>query len=173
MQYFVYGRDRAGSGDLKERLTPEHWAFMDGYADELIARGPTLTPDGEDTTGSLHIVEVPSFEAAKSFAYDDPYYRAGVFDDVLICRFRNHTGGTMWDFANAVDGFNRYLVHTDDAPRSLTSPHVILSGDLLALDADEHLGRAVLLEAPTPEAAAALAVADLSKVHPWTFGGRR
>ncbi|MET7277738.1 YciI family protein [Kribbella sp. NPDC005582] len=173
MQYFVYGRDRTGAGELKGRLTPEHWAFMDGYAAELIARGPTLTPDGEDTTGSLHIIDLPTLEAVKTFAYDDPYYRAGVFESVLITRFRNHTGATMWDFANAVDGYHRYLVHTDDAPRPLTSPHLILYGDLLALDADEHLGRAVLLEAPDAVAAAALADADLAQVHPWTFGGRR
>ncbi|MFF1816085.1 YciI family protein [Kribbella sp. NPDC058245] len=173
MQYFVYGRDRAGAGELKESLTPEHWTFMDGYAAELIARGPTLTPDGEDTTGSLHIVDLPTFEAVKTFAYDEPYYRGGVFDDVLICRFQNHTGGTMWDFANAVDGLNRYLVHTDDAARSLSSPHIILYGDLSALDSDEHLGRAVLLEAPDPESAAVLAQAAPAQVHPWTFGGRR
>ncbi|GAA1665001.1 YciI family protein [Kribbella yunnanensis] len=173
MKYFVYGRDRAGAGELKERLTPEHWAFMDGYADELIARGPTLTPDGEGTTGSLHIIDLPTFEAVKTFAYDEPYYRDGVFESVLITRFESHTSGTMWDFANAVDGYHRYLVHTDDAPRELTSPHIIMYGDLLALDSDAHLGRAVLLEAPDAEAAAALAQADLAHVHPWTFGGRR
>ncbi len=173
MQYFVYGRDRAGAGELKASLTPEHWAFMDGYAEALIARGPTLTPDGESTTGSLHIVDLPTLEAVKTFAYDETYYRAGVFESVLITRFRNHTGGTMWDFANAVDGYHRYLVHTDDTPRPLTSPHLIMYGDLLALDSDEHLGRAVLLEAPDTEAAATLAQADLTHVHPWTFGGRR
>jgi uncharacterized protein YciI len=173
VQYFVYGRDRAGVGELKASLTPEHWAFMDGYADSLIARGPTLTPNGESTTGSLHIVDLPSLEAAQSFAYDETYYRAGVFDDVLLCRFTNHTPGTMWDFTSAADGLNRYLVHTDDAPRLLSSPHIILYGDLSALDADEHLGRAVLLESPDPGSAADLAHADVSQVHPWTFGGRR
>ena len=173
MQYFVYGWDRAGSGELKARLTPEHWTFMDGYADELIARGPTLTPDGESTTGSLHIIDLPTLDAVKTFAYDEPYYRAGVFESVLITRFRQHTAGTMWDFANAVDGYHRYLVHTDDAPRELTSPHLIMYGDLLSLEDDAHLGRAVLLEAPDPEAAAALAQADPTQVHPWTFGGRR
>jgi len=173
VQYFVYGRDRAGSGELKESLTPEHWAFMDGYAEALIARGPTLTPDGEGTTGSLHIVDLPTLEAAKSFAYDETYYRGGVFDDVLLCGFRNHTGGTMWDFANAVDGYERFLVRTDDAPRELSSPHIILYGDLYALEDDAHPGRAVLLESPDPESAAALAHADVSQVQPWTFGGRR
>ncbi|GAA0602436.1 YciI family protein [Kribbella sandramycini] len=146
---------------------------MDRYAEALIARGPTLTDDGEATTGSLHIVDLPDVQAARSFAYDETYYQAGVFESVQLTRIRNHTPGTMWDFANAVDSYHRYLVLTTDAPQAITSPHVILAGDLLALDADEHLGRALLVEAPTAEAAADLAQAALADVHPWTFGGRR
>ena len=113
MEYFVYGRDRPGSGELKAKLTEEHWAFMDGYVDALIARGPTLTEDREASTGSLHIVDLPDVEAARAFAYDETYYRAGVFDSVLLCRFRKHVGSTMWDFANAVEGYGRYLVLTE------------------------------------------------------------
>ena len=92
MEYFVYGQDRPGSGDLKGKLTEEHWAFMDGYGDALIARGPTLTEDREASTGSLHIVDLPDVEAARAFAYEEPYYRGGAFDSVLLCRFRKHVG---------------------------------------------------------------------------------
>jgi uncharacterized protein YciI len=101
MEYFVYGRDRVGAYPLKVELSEEHWAFMDRYADELIARGPTLTHDDEDaeTTGSLHILEVPDADAAERFAYDEPYYLAGVFADVLVHRFHKRVGTTMWDFA--------------------------------------------------------------------------
>jgi hypothetical protein len=44
-------------------------------------------------------------------------------------------------------------------------------GDLLSNNS--HVGRAALLEAPTPEAAADLVQADNAEVHPWEFGGRR
>ncbi|MEV0803936.1 YciI family protein [Kribbella sp. NPDC050281] len=173
MEYFVYGRDRLGGYDVKVNLNEEHWAFMDRYAEELVARGPTLTADGEETTGSLHIVDLPDDEAVHTFAYDEPYYRAGAFDSIVIHRFRKHVGSTMWDFANAVEGYNRYLVITDDEPRPLTSPHLIMYGDLLSLDAGKHLGRAALVEAPQPEAAAVLVEAPDAEVLPWEFGGRR
>lgn len=174
MEYFVYGRDRPGSGDLKARLTEEHWAFMDGYGDNLIARGPTLTEDRERSTGSLHIVDLPDIEAARAFAFEETYYRAGVFDEVLLCRFRKHVGRTMWDFADAVEGYGRYLVLTKDGPRPLSSKHLIMYGDLVDLeDDDKHLGRAALVEAPDAEGAAVLADADPADVHPWEFGGRR
>ncbi|RZU19655.1 hypothetical protein EV645_1871 [Kribbella rubisoli] len=170
-QYFVYGRDRAGAGDLKAQLTEEHWAFMDGYAEELIARGPTLTEDREESTGSLHIVELPDDEALKIFAYDEPYYVGGAFDTVELYRFHNHTGRTMWEFTTAVEGLGRYLVLTKDGPRPLTSDHLIVYGDLL--DGDVYVGRAALVEAPDAAAAAVLVQASDAEVHPWEFGGRR
>ena len=170
MEFFVYGRDRPGSFGLKGSVTEEHWAFMDGYAGELIARGPTLTEDGEQTTGSLHIVDLPDLQAAQTFAYEEPYYRAGVFESVLLCRFHKRFGTTMWEFANAVEGYHRYLVLTKDESRPLSSDHLILYGDLVG---DTHLGRAVLLEAADAKAAAVLADAAEADVHPWEFGGRR
>ncbi|MEV4261088.1 YciI family protein [Kribbella sp. NPDC049584] len=170
-QYFVYGRDRAGAGELKGRLTEEHWAFMDRYAKELIARGPTLTEDREESTGSLHIVDLPDDEALKIFAYDEPYYVGGAFDTVELYRFRNLTGRTMWEFTTAVEGLGRYLVLTKDGPRPLTSDHLIVYGDLL--DGDIHVGRAALVEAPDAAAAAVLVQAENPEVHPWEFGGRR
>lgn len=170
-QYFVYGRDRAGGRDVKARLTEEHWAFMDRYADELIARGPTLTEDRDASTGSLHVVDLPSEEALHTFVYDEPYYLGGAFETVEVYGFRSHLGRTMWEFANAVDTYNRYLVLAKDAARPITSDHLILYGDLLA--DDSHIGRAALLEAPSAAAAAALIQSDNAEVHPWEFGGRR
>jgi uncharacterized protein YciI len=173
MQYFVYGRDRPGGYDLKVKLTEDHWAFMDEYEDALIARGPTLTEDGEETTGSLHIAELPDVEAARAFTYDEPYYRAGVFESVLLCRFRNHLSGTMWDFTETTPGYGRYLVLTKDEARPVSSKHLIAYGDLLSLEDDTHVGRAALVEAPDARAAAVLLEAAEVDVHPWEFGGRR
>jgi len=177
VEYFVYGRDRAGTSGLKQSLTEEHWSFMDGYGDLLIARGPTLTgPDDEDeSTGSLHIVDLPDAESARRFAYDEPYYRGGVFESVLLYRFHNILGRTMWDFTEAVDGYDRFLLITLDsnAPAPATSKHTIVYGDLLALDDNTRLGWAAAIEAPTPEHAATL-LPDSShtEIHHWTFGGR-
>ena len=45
-RYFFYCRDRPGTAELRMELLEAHWSFMDDYADEMIARGPTLTEDG-------------------------------------------------------------------------------------------------------------------------------
>ncbi|ADB29404.1 YCII-related protein [Kribbella flavida DSM 17836] len=178
MEYFVYGRDRAGGYEIKVRLAEPHWTFMDGYADRLIARGPTLTEDSEEaeTTGSLHIVELADVDAARAFAYDEPYYRAGAFESVLLYGFRRHQDRTMWDFTGAVQGYGRFLVLTTDEPSPTPdSEHLILSGDLLALDTGQPIGRAALVEAPdAATAATVLAPTDPRRtdVHHWRFGGR-
>ena len=173
MEYFVYGRDRAGADGLKGRLTEEHWAYMDEYSDQLIARGPTLTADREESTGSLHIVDLPDLEAAQRFAFEEPYYRAGAFEKVLLYGFRNLSGRTMWEFTDAVDTYSRFLVITLGETEPVSSKHLIVYGDLLSLDGKEHLGRAATVEAPNQEAAAELLASKLSEVHPWEFGGRR
>jgi uncharacterized protein YciI len=56
VDYFVYSRDAPGVDDKMTALTPAHWDYMDRFPDRLVARGPTLSADGEAHTGSLHIV---------------------------------------------------------------------------------------------------------------------
>ena len=95
---------------LREELIEEHWSFMDRYADAMIARGPTLTADASAATGSVHIVDLPDADAAHVFAFEEPNYRAGVYGEVLVRRWRNLLGRTMWDFAGEADGDHRFLI---------------------------------------------------------------
>ncbi|TCO47841.1 hypothetical protein EV646_105398 [Kribbella antiqua] len=171
MEFFVYGRDRAGALELKQGLTEEHWGFMDRYTKEMVARGPTMSGAGE-YDGSLHIVDLPDLDAARSFAYDEPYYRAGAFQDVDIYRFNNILGRTMWDFTDATDGYGRFLLIAFDAPTPDRSKHLIVYGDLLDPGHESRLGWAALLEAPDLEAATTLLPAGRGEIHRWRFGGR-
>jgi len=59
---------------------------MDRFAAGMTARGPTLGPDRETWTGSLHIVDLPSEAAARSFVENEPYNRAGRFSEHQIGR---------------------------------------------------------------------------------------
>jgi uncharacterized protein YciI len=79
MEFFCYHRDRPGSVALRDELLEEHWSYMDRYAAQMIARGPTLAADGDTPTGSVHIVDLPDSAAARAFAFDEPGYQAGVY----------------------------------------------------------------------------------------------
>jgi uncharacterized protein YciI len=178
VEFLVYGRDRPGTADLRWQLVEEHWSYMDRFADSVIARGPTLTPDRETATGSLHIVDLAGPAAALAFAHEEPNYRAGVYQDVLIRRFVNVLGGTMWDFPGR-DEDNRYLIIAHARPgaeapqESLDATPMIVCGPLLADDGDTWLGTAVLAETPDPGDLLDPAHYDTIEIHPWQFGGRR
>ena len=105
MEFISYHRDRPGAEILRDELAERHWSYMDRYQAQMIARGPTLTDDGETATGSLHIVALPHPAAARAFAFDEPNYQAGVYRDVLLRRWRNLLGRTMWDFPGGRAGW--------------------------------------------------------------------
>ena len=183
MEFLCYHRDRSDSLALRYELLEEHWSYMDQYAKEMIARGPTFTPDGETLTGSVHILDLPDPATARAFAFDEPGYQAGAYRDVLLRRWRNTLGRTMWDFPGGPTGGNRYLVLGlgTGEPADLVLPSdrdddLIAYGPLLSDDGTIWLGTAALLRAP--DAATARAVlatpdryADV-EVHDWRFGGR-
>ncbi|WP_327726243.1 YciI family protein [Streptomyces sp. NBC_00487] len=182
MEFLCYHRDRPGSLALREELLEEHWSYMDRYAKELIARGPTFADDGETPTGSVHIVDLPDPAAARAFAFDEPNYQAGAYRDVLLRRWRNVLGRTMWEFPGGRTGGNRYLVlglgegPAADLALPLDRDELVAYGPLLSDDGDTWLGTAALLRAPDPDTARAVLTpgryADI-EVHDWEFGGRR
>ncbi|MFF7307274.1 YciI family protein [Streptomyces sp. NPDC008137] len=182
MEFFCYHRDRVGSLRLREELGEAHWAYMDRYEAELIARGPTFADDGETPTGSVHIVDLPDSAAARAFAFDEPNHQAGVYRDVLLRRWRNLLGRTMWDFPGGLATGDRYLV-LGLGPSPEADPQVpaerdelIAYGPLLSDDGDAWLGTAALVRAPGAEAARGVLAegryADI-EVRAWEPGGRR
>jgi uncharacterized protein len=180
MEFFCYHRDRPDSAALRGELLEAHWSYMDGYAAAMIARGPTFTSD-DTPTGSVHIVDLPDPAAARAFAFDEPGYQAGAYRDVLLRRWRNVLGRTMWDFAGGRTGGNRYLVLGLGAGEAAdvaapSDEDVIAYGPLLSDDETHWLGTAALVRAPGADAACAILTADRYadiEVHNWEFGGRR
>ena len=175
MEFFCYHRDRPGSMGLRMALLEEHWSYMDRFP--MIARGPTFTGDGTPT-GSVHILDLPDPAAARAFAFDEPGYQAGAYRDVLLRRWRNGLGRTMWEFPGG-DG-DRFLVlglgegqHDDPAPER---DDLIAHGPLLSDDGTRWLGTAALVQAQDVDAARAVLPLDRYasvEVHHWEFGGRR
>jgi uncharacterized protein len=182
MEFFCYHRDRPGSAALRQILAEAHWSYMDKYAAQLIARGPTFDGNSDTATGSVHIIDLPHLSAARAFVFEEPNYQAGVYRDVLLRRWRNALGRTMWDFPGGRDGGNRYLVlglgsgQGEDLAVPPNRDELVAYGPLLSDDGATWLGTAVLIRAPDPNAARSVLTADRYddiEVHNWEFGGRR
>jgi uncharacterized protein YciI len=193
MLFLVYSRDAAGTGALRadDDLLEAHWAYMDQFADAMIARGPTLAPDRQTPTGSLHVLDLPSLAAATAFAELEPNNRAGVYGEHRIWAFQDLLGRTMWEFAGATDE-PRFLVIAHSGPdRGSPVPsaaleaelreRLILYGALTEPESGRPIGVALALQAPSRDAveellgdgAAGLDAFPTVEVHDWELGGRR
>ncbi|CAM5471992.1 hypothetical protein SAVIM40S_07220 [Streptomyces avidinii] len=144
---------------------------MDQYEKELIARGPTFVPGGDATpAAACTSLDVPDPAAARAFAFDEPGYQAGVYRDVLLLRWRNMLGRTMWDFPGGRTGGDRYLVlglgagPATAATAALALPpgedELIAYGPLLSDDGSAWLGTAALVRAPDAATARAVLTVD-------------
>lgn len=181
MEFFVYHRDRAGSGAMREQMVETHWSYMDRFASEMIARGPVLDADKDAALGSVHILDLPDSAAARAFAFDEPYYQAGVFRDVMLRRWRNLLGRTMWEFPPGYSDTNRFLVlglgaePTADLKLPRDQDTLIAFGPLLSDDGATRLGTAALVQVPDEAAARAVLTAEdyaAIEVRAWDYGGR-
>jgi uncharacterized protein len=191
LDFFVYSRDAAETAGLRDdrRLLEDHWSYMDRFAGSMIARGPTLGTDRETATGSLHVLALPSVDAAREFVALEPNNRAGVYGEHLIWRFENLLGRSMWEFSGQ-PAQPRFLIigrsHLARPVSAQTLPadlleRLVLYGALTTLDVAEPVGVALALQAPDRETVDALMQDEGSglgtfsevEVHNWEFGGRR
>jgi len=200
VDYFFYCRDKAGTAAIRKQLVETHWSFMDGYASRMSARGPTVQEDGVTQTGSMHIVDLPDAEAARVFAYEEPYCKAGVFEQVMVRRWENELGRTMWDVKGKPEKNRRFLVIAHGKPameaerKKLADArrryyaekgrqdYLIASGPLLSEDGRQWRGDAMMVEVADRAAVDAMIEEDpyakaglyeQVEVHYWRFGGRR
>jgi len=193
MDFLVYSRATAAARTSEDdpELDERHWQYMDGFAGAFTARGPTLGPDRETWTGSLHVVDLPDLDAARAFVEDEPYHRAGLFEDDLVRRFADLLGRTMWEFEGGGDQ-PRFLVLASPAPGvdplepvpaadlpSELRDGLVMYGQLLSADGAP-AGVALAAQAPDRAALERLLAQERTglaglelELHDWEFGGRR
>lgn len=182
MDFFCYHRDRADSLALRMELLEDHWSYMDRFAQEMIARGPTVAGEDEAPTGSVHILKLPDAAAARAFAFEEPGFQAGVYRDIMLRRWRNDVGRTMWEFPGGAPEGDGYLVlglgaarPVADVPGVPDVKNLIACGPLLSDDGERWLGTVALLRAQSSEQARdALPGNGYAEVEvrQWRFGGR-
>ncbi|AIF98500.1 hypothetical protein EP12_07355 [Alteromonas australica] len=91
MLYMICATDVEGSLDKRLQARPAHLERLHQLKNEgrLILAGPFPAIDSPDPgpagfTGSLVVAEFGSLEDAQSWANDDPYVAAGVYESVVV-----------------------------------------------------------------------------------------
>jgi len=95
MWYAIFGQDVANSLDKRKPVRTAHLARLQALQDEgrLLLAGPFPAVDADDPgvagfTGSLIVAEFPSLQAAQTWADDDPYVAAGVYQHKTVRPFK-------------------------------------------------------------------------------------
>jgi len=88
MQFVLFCEDKAGAEALRLETREAHLAYVGSQSDMIRLAGPMLSDDGEHMIGSMFIIEADSLEAVRALNAADPYSQAGLFENVIIHRFR-------------------------------------------------------------------------------------
>lgn len=81
--------DKPGAAALRQRLRPEHKAYLAHIAGRIAFAGPLTLDDGTTMIGSLLAIDFDHREAAQAWLADEPFTRAGLYASVEIHAFFN------------------------------------------------------------------------------------
>jgi uncharacterized protein YciI len=95
MLYVVIANDVPNSLELRKNARPAHVARLQVLQDEgrLILAGPCPAVEANDPglagfTGSIIVAEFANLISAQTWANDDPYLKAGVYQQVTVKPFK-------------------------------------------------------------------------------------
>lgn len=81
--------DKPDSGALRQRVRPEHKAYLAAVADRIAFAGPFTHDDGQTMLGSLLVIDFPNREAAHAWMAEEPFTRAGLYASTTVHAFSN------------------------------------------------------------------------------------
>ena len=80
--------DKPNAASVRAEARAKHLAYIDAHKAQVKIAGPFTSEDGSSMLGSLIIVEAADLAAARTFATNDPYALAGLFQSVEIKPWR-------------------------------------------------------------------------------------
>ena len=89
MIYALLLFDREGAAELRQRVRPQHKAYLAQVADRIAFAGPLLADDGVTMVGSLLAIDFADRGAANAWLADEPFTRAGLYARCDIYPFVN------------------------------------------------------------------------------------
>ena len=92
MWFAIYGVDVPGSETLRGPLRAAHIERREALNRQgrILASGPLSDQAGKPYSGSLLIADFASLEEARAWALDDPYAKAGAYDQLVVKHFNRH-----------------------------------------------------------------------------------
>ena len=81
--------DKPGAGPTRQRVRPEHKAYLAAVADRIAFAGPLVADDGSTMLGSLLAIDFESRDAAHAWLAGEPFFCAGLYASTTVHAFTN------------------------------------------------------------------------------------
>lgn len=89
MIYIFHLLDKPGGIELRQRMRPDHKAYLAAVADRIAFAGPLLAEDGATMVGSMLAIDFESREAAMQWQANEPFTKAGLYASTSVYAFQN------------------------------------------------------------------------------------
>ncbi len=87
--WYIRGFGRPDANDRRNELLDAHRAYFAPYdGPNFITRGAVLDDTGEKWIGSANLIALPDRAAVDAFMAEEPFYKDGLYDHVLIERYK-------------------------------------------------------------------------------------
>ena len=81
--------DKPDHQELRQRMRPEHKAYLGQVADSIAFAGPLTHDDGVSMLGSLLVIDFDSRQAAHQWLAQEPFTLAGLYASTAVHAFSN------------------------------------------------------------------------------------
>ena len=81
--------DKPDHAELRQRVRPEHKAYLAAVAERMAFAGPFTKDDGQTMLGSLLAIDFDSRDAAHAWLANEPFTKAGLYASTTIHAFVN------------------------------------------------------------------------------------
>lgn len=95
MLFAIHARDHAGALERRLANYDAHKTFLadtSRFGVKIVMSGPLTADDGTTMIGSLFLVEAADRAAVEAFHLADPFFAAGIWDQVSITGFIRRQG---------------------------------------------------------------------------------
>ena len=89
MLFTFFLLDKPGAAELRQRVRPEHKAYLAQVAERMAFAGPLVADDGTTMLGSLLVIDFASRDAAHAWLAEEPFTRAGLYASSTVHAFVN------------------------------------------------------------------------------------
>lgn len=89
MIYAFVLMDKADAFELRQKLRPEHRAYVAKVAERIAFAGALVGDNGETRVGSLLAIDFPDRQTAEAWIREEPFTKGGLYASVQIHAFLN------------------------------------------------------------------------------------